>query len=90
MSSHYKSVYLDTVVKEDIPSLLKTVKVGMKRAIDSRLTADPIGLGKPLRYSFSGHRRIRFGDYRILYRVDPEKRVVTVVLIDHRKNIYEK
>lgn len=89
MSKAYEIVYLDTVVREDIPALPKTVKARIKRAIESRLTADPVGLGKPLRYSFSGHRRIRVGDYRIIYRVDPKKRLVTVTLIKHRKDVYD-
>ena len=80
--------YLDRVVEEDIPNLPKTVKNRIKRAIETRLTMDPVGLGKPLRYSFVGHRRIRVGDYRILYRVDPKKRIVTIVMIKHRKDVY--
>jgi mRNA-degrading endonuclease RelE of RelBE toxin-antitoxin system len=50
---------------------------------------DPIGLGKPLRYSLKGHRRIRIGDYRIVYRVEPKSRTVLIVAIKHRKDIYE-
>jgi mRNA interferase RelE/StbE len=81
--------YLDTVVSEDIPALPKSIRLLVKRAIETRLTADPIGLGKPLRYSFIGHRRIRVGDYRIVYRVDPENKRVTIVLIKHRKDVYQ-
>ena len=32
--------------------------------------------------------RIRQGDYRVLYAIDDEKRIVTVVKIGHRKNVY--
>ena len=85
----YKINYLDTVVKEDIPKLPKTIKIRIKKAIESRLTADPVGLGKPLRYSFAGHRRIRVGDYRIVYRIDPDKKIVTIVFIKHRKDVYK-
>jgi mRNA interferase RelE/StbE len=81
--------YLDSVVSEDIPALPKTIRERIKRAIESRLTADPVGLGKPLRYSFIGHRRIRVGDYRIVYRVDPNRSLVTIVFIKHRKDVYE-
>ena len=85
----YVILYLDHVVHVDIPALPKTIRGLVKRAIETRLTADPIGLGKPLRYSFVGHRRIRVGDYRIVYRVDPKKQSVTIVLIKHRKDVYE-
>lgn len=85
----YQIEYLDTVVEEDIPSLPVSVHDRIKRAIETRLVADPVGLGKPLRYSFKGHRRIRVGDYRIIYRLDNAKKLVTVVLIKHRKHVYE-
>jgi len=50
---------------------------------------DPIGFGKPLRYSLKGHRRLRVSDYRILYRIEPETKTVLIVAIKHRKDIYE-
>ena len=81
--------YLDTVVDEDIPALPKTMRELIRRAIETRLTIDPVGLGKPLRYSFIGHRRIRVGDYRVVYRVDPKTAIVTIVLIKHRKEVYD-
>ena len=85
----YKIEYLENVVKDDIPALPKTMRELIKRAIETRLTIEPIGLGKPLRYSFIGHRRIRVGDYRIVYRVDSKINTVTIVFIKHRKDVYE-
>lgn len=81
--------YLETVVEEDIPSLPKTMRTRIQNAIESRLAIDPIGFGKPLRYSFVGHRRIRVGDYRIVYRVDMNLHIILIVLIKHRKDVYE-
>ena len=88
-SSSYSVTYLDRVVDEDIPALPKKMRELIKRAIESRLTADPIGLGKPLRYSFIGHRRIRVGDYRVVYRVDIKSQEVTIVIIKHRRDVYD-
>ena len=65
----YTIEYLDSVVEEDIPNLPKAIKQRIKTAIEARLTTDPVSLGKPLRYSFIGHRRIRVGNYRIVYFV---------------------
>ncbi len=90
MTALYNIEYLDTVVSEDIPVLPKTMRERIKRAIESRLTVDPVGLGKPLRYSFLGHRRIRVGDYRVVYRIDPKKMLVTIVFIKHRKDVYDE
>lgn len=85
----YRIEYLDSVVEEDIPRLPKTVRSLIKRAIEERVAIDPIGLGKPLRYSLKGHRRVRVGDYRIVYRADQQNRTITIVLIKHRKDVYE-
>jgi len=80
--------YLDTVVEEDIPALPKTMRGRIEKAIETRLASDPVGLGKPLRYSFIGHRRIRVGDYRIVFRINIQENFVTIVLIKHRKDVY--
>lgn len=88
-NNFYRIDYLDSVVDEDIPKLPKSIRTLIKKAIEERLIVDPIGLGKPLRYSLKGHRRLRVGDYRIVYRVDSPKRVVTIVIIKHRKEVYE-
>lgn len=82
--------YLDSAVEEDIPALPKTMKDRIRQAVETRLTADPIGLGKPLRYSFVGHRRVRVGDYRIVYRLDIDNHRVIVVLVKHRKDVYQE
>ena len=47
----YTIVYLATVAKEDIPDLPSTAKNMIKKAIEERLMVDPVGFGKPLRYS---------------------------------------
>jgi mRNA interferase RelE/StbE len=86
----YRIEYLDSVVEEDIPRLPKGARHLIKRAIEERLTIDPVGLGKPLRYSLKGHRRLRVGDYRIVYRIDYVERCVTIVVIKHRKDVYEE
>jgi mRNA-degrading endonuclease RelE of RelBE toxin-antitoxin system len=59
----------------------------IKQAIEERLMVDPIGFGKPLRYSLKGLRRLRVGDYRVMYQV--KGKTVTIVAIKHRKDVYE-
>ena len=85
----YQIDYLESVVKEDIPALPKRAKDTIKKAIEERLMLDPIGFGKPLRYSLKGHRRLRVGDYRIIYRIEPDTDTVLIIAIKHRKDIYE-
>lgn len=85
----YKIEYLAVVVKKDIKGLSKSAKSLIKRAIESRLVVDPIGFGKPLRYSLKGHRRLRVGNYRVVYRIDVENSLVIIVAIKHRRDVYE-
>lgn len=85
----YHIEYLEAVVKDDIPTLPKKIQTTIKKAIDERLMIDPIGFGKPLRYSLKGHRRLRVSDYRIVYRIEPKTNTVLIVAIKHRKDIYE-
>ena len=81
--------YLRSVVTDDIPALPKSAKRQIRRAIAAKLTAHPFEFGKPLRYSLRGARRLRVGDYRIIYRIEPSN-VVLVVKIGHRREVYEE
>ncbi|WP_338063662.1 type II toxin-antitoxin system RelE family toxin [Wolbachia endosymbiont of Folsomia candida] len=82
-------MYLEKVLEKDFLILPPTIRLRVKKAIDERLRIDPIGLGEPLRHSFKGHRRLRVGDYRILYRIDKLEHTVIITEIGHRKDIYE-
>jgi mRNA interferase RelE/StbE len=85
----YRVEYLRTVVTDDIPALPKSAHRRIRRAIETRLTTHPFELGKPLRYSLRGARRLRVGDYRVIYRIElPD--VVLVVKIGHRREVYEE
>ena len=84
----YTIEYLDDVIKHDIPALPGKQKEQIKRAIVERLGENPVAYGKPMRYSFKGHRRLRVGDWRVIYRI--EDAIVLIVAIGHRKNIYDE
>ncbi len=85
----YTIEYLSSVIEEDLPKLSKTAKIMIKKAIEERLMLDPIGFGKPLRYSLKGHRRLRVSHYLIVYRIEKDNQTVIIVAIKHRKDIYE-
>ena len=85
----YRIEYLESVVRDDIPGLSATAKRQIRAAIDQKLGSHPVELGKPLRYSFRGARRLRVGDYRVIYTIEPPD-VVVVVKIGHRRDVYEE
>ena len=84
----YRIEYLESVVREDISKLSKAVRGWVKTAIERKLTSHPVELGKPLRYSLKGARRLRVGDWRVIYKIEPPD-VVLVVKIGHRRDIYD-
>ncbi len=43
-----------------------------------------------LQGQLSGYLRIRTGDYRIIYCIDDDARVISIVKIGDRKDIYKK
>ena len=88
-SKLYRVEYLESVVDDDIPDLSTSAKKLIQKAIEERLMVDPIGFGKPLRYSLKGHRRLRASDYRVVYRVEPDNHAVIIIAIKHRKDVYE-
>jgi mRNA interferase RelE/StbE len=52
------------------------------------LAESPHRVGKPLKLGLEGMHSTRRGDYRVIYRIDDEQRVVTVLAIEHRSDIY--
>ena len=66
----------------------KNIQERIIRAIEERLAITP-EIGKPLIKEWKDHRRIRVGNYRVIYKVFEEKVIVFIVEIDHRKDVYE-
>lgn len=52
------------------------------------LAREPRRVGKPLERDLAGLFGARRGPYRLLYRIDEEARIVYVVHIDHRADVY--
>lgn len=83
----YRVEYLRSVVEQDIPALDQAVKRRVRAAIESKLASKPIEFGRPLRHSLQGARRLRVGDWRVNYKIEPPA-VVVVVTIGHRSEVY--
>ena len=52
------------------------------------LAAGPHRVGKPLKLGLEGLHSARRGDYRVIYRTDDQRRLVTVIAIEHRSDVY--
>jgi mRNA interferase RelE/StbE len=52
------------------------------------LAESPRRAGQPLRLGLAGLHSARRGGYRVVYRVDDGRRLVTVIAIEHRSDVY--
>ena len=79
--------YHSKVKREDIPRLSSNIAIRIENAIKNRLMVNPIKYGFYLRGTLSGYRKLRVGDWRIIYRiVDKEIRIIA---IGNRKDVYK-
>ncbi len=87
MEIKFKIIYEKKVVSEDIPKLSKTSKDRISKAISKKLVSMPEFFGKPLSNSLKGFRKLRVGDYRVIFIIKEE--TVVIVHIDHRSTVYK-
>ena len=86
MGVTYKIVYHKQVITHDVPLLSKEWRGKIKNAIEIKLVPHPEVFGIPLRNTLKGYRKLRAGDYRIIFRI--ESKTVLIFVISHRSNVY--
>ena len=88
MELEFSVQYHKDVLDNDILKLSQTWKKKIKVAIENKLTTEPETFGKPLRRSLKGYRKLRVGDYRVIFRL--EKKTVKILAILHRSIVYKE
>jgi mRNA interferase RelE/StbE len=68
-------------------TLPRRIQQGLKSRIDS-LSDNPRPKGSKKLEGAGDLYRLRFGDYRVVYRIEDNVLLVLVVKIGHRKDIY--
>ncbi len=86
MEIAFEILYDRTVVENDIPLLTPGWRDRIKNAIERKLATHPEVYGKPLRQSLKGYRKLRVGDYRIVFRIAGTKVLIFAIL--HRSVVY--
>ncbi len=84
----YDIQYATLINKKELHHFPKTDLKCIKKAIEEKLTKHPEAFGKPLRFSLKGHRSLRIGNYRVIYRIGG--RTVFIIIIAHRSVVYER
>ena len=83
----YRPIYHHEI-SDDLADIPANIKGRIRKAIVTRLLIDPINYGLPLRKSLQGHRKLRVGDYRIIYRIQGKE--IIILKIGHRKDVSPK
>ena len=52
------------------------------------LTDNPRPVGAKKLHGYKDHSRIRVGDYRVVYSVDPVHRIIHILRVRHRREVY--
>jgi len=81
-----KVKYHPKVKSEDIPRLNSFIAIRIENAIRKRLIVNPIKYGYYLRGSLKGYRKLRVGDWRIIYRIIDKE--IRIIAIGNRKDVY--
>ena len=72
-------------IAEDLPEAVAAAVIDF---ITGPLILEPKRVGRELRNELAGVHSARRGTYRILYRINDDERTVSVVRIDHRRDVY--
>ncbi len=83
----YTVLYHPLVLKKDIPSIDQASKIRIRKAIEAKLMGKPALFGIPLRQSLKGYRKLRVGDYRIVFRIKGTTIIILAIL--HRSLVYQ-
>ncbi|MBI5003888.1 type II toxin-antitoxin system RelE/ParE family toxin [Candidatus Kaiserbacteria bacterium] len=88
MEVRYSITLHPSVIKQDLPGLDPDWRQKIRDAIRAKLTTSPTMYGLPLRNTLKGCRKLRVGDYRVIYRL--QGKTVQIVTIGHRSVVYKE
>ena len=82
------SIRIKGSATKELGRLAKPARERIIEAID-RLAENPF-LGNALKGELRGLRRIRVGEYRVLYEMQDDALIVLVIRVAHRRNAYRQ
>jgi mRNA interferase RelE/StbE len=79
------SVLYHHAVEDDLESIGPSAARRVVRAIDAKLTVAPMQFGAPLAGNLADFRKLRVGDYRVVYQVRDRTVVVHLLRLGQRR-----
>ena len=84
----YRIVVAGSAAAAIAEQLPESVAAAVIELITGALAEMPRRVGKPLRDELEGKWAARRGSYRVLYRIDEQRREVVVLQVTHRRDAY--
>ena len=88
MSGSDFAVAWTSTSRRALTRLPEKVATAVAEFLYGSLATSPHRVGKPLKLGLDGLHSARHGDYRVIYRIDDQRRLVTAIAIEHRSDIY--
>ena len=73
-------------VEEDLESVAPSAARRIVKAINAKLVLSPMDFGMPLSGNLANFRKLRVGDYRVVYQVREKTVVVYVLAVGPRRD----
>lgn len=73
-------------VDDDLKSVGPSAASRIIKIINKKLTAAPDQYGIPLSHNLKNFRKLRIGDYRVVYRIVEQKVIVYVLAVGPRRD----
>lgn len=84
------SISWTATAQRDLRRLPEKIATAVVEFVYGSLADNPQRVGRALQLELVHHHAARRGDYRVVYRIDPEQRPVLVVHVDHRADVYRR
>lgn len=81
-------IKLSAHAKRQLKGVKKLYRKEAVEEIFSALKDDPF-IGKPLVRELTGQYRIQVGVYRIIYLINTQNKIVTILTVGHRSIVYQ-
>ncbi|MCF7887485.1 MAG: type II toxin-antitoxin system RelE/ParE family toxin [Candidatus Omnitrophica bacterium] len=85
---NYNLLYHPDIRRKDLPKIPKNLQKRIRTAIEKRLQTKPEKYGQPLKKGLRRYRKLRVGDYRVVYKIDQKN--ILIFKIGHRKEVYQQ
>lgn len=85
-------IEITDTAKKQLSKLDHQVQIEILRYLRGRIATeeDPRRFGAPLRRELAGRWKYRVGNYRLICEIQDEKILVLVLMVGHRRKIYDK